>query len=122
MTMSKDLKDILSQFSSEIDQQTLLKYLEGKLSEQQKHEVEKQMLAGEFEQDAMEGLDQVKQKEKISSLVEQMNRDLKKKIEKKKKRRDKWRYKDQPWIYIAVLIVLFLAIMSYIILRMLLKP
>lgn len=120
--MSKDLKDILSQFSSEIDQQTLLKYLEGKLSEQQKHEVEKQMLAGEFEQDAMEGLDQVKQKEKISSLVEQMNRDLKKKIEKKKKRRDKWRYKDQPWIYIAVLIVLFLAIMSYIILRMLLKP
>lgn len=118
--MSKDLKDILSQFSSEIDQQTLLKYLEGKLSESQKHEVEKQMLEGEFEQDALEGLEQVKHKEKIASLVEQMNRDLKKKIEKKKRFRDKWRYKDQHWIYFAVLIILLLAVISYVVLRMML--
>ncbi len=119
--MSQDLKDILSQFSSEVDQQTLLKYLEGKLSEQQRHEVEKQMLASEFEQDALEGLEQVKQKEKLSEMVEQLNRDLKKKIEKKKRGREKLRYKDQPWIYVAVLLILFLAIISYILLRMLLK-
>lgn len=120
--MSPDLKNILSKFSSEVDQQTLLKYLEGKLSEQQKHEVEKQMLDSEFEQDALEGLEQVRQKEKLASLVEQMNRDLKKKVEKKKRLRDKWRYKDQPWIYIAVLIVLLLAIISFIILRLMMKP
>ena len=43
--MSDKLKDILSHLSTEVDQETLLKYLEGKLSDEQKHEIEKKMLA-----------------------------------------------------------------------------
>ncbi|HEX6846736.1 MAG TPA: hypothetical protein VF144_07150 [Chitinophagaceae bacterium] len=121
--MSDKLKDILSHLSSEIDQETLLKYLEGRLSHEQRNDVEKKMMASDFNDDAMEGLQEIKNKEKISSLVEQLNRDLQKKLEKKKKKREKLRFKDQPWLYIAVFIILLLIIISYIIIhRMLQQP
>ncbi len=42
--MQENLKDILSNLSTEVDQETLLLYLQGKLSAEQQHEVEKKML------------------------------------------------------------------------------
>lgn len=120
--MKENLKDILSNLSSEVDQETLLLYLNGKLSEQQKHEVEKQLLKDEFSEDAMEGLQEFKDREQLQYMVEMLNRDLKKKTEKKRKRREKLQFKDQPWIYVSVLIIILLIIISYIVVRkMLLK-
>ena len=117
------LKDILSHLSTEVDQETLLRYLEGKLSEEQRHEVEKKMMATNFTDDAMDGLQEIKNKEKISSLVEQLNRDLHKKLEKKKQKREKLRFKDQPWLYIAIFIILLLIVLSYMVIhRMLQQP
>jgi len=74
-----------------------------------------------FTDDAMEGLQEIKNKEKISSLVEQLNRDLHKKLEKKKKKREKLRLKDQPWLYIAVFIILLLIVLSYIVIHRMLQ-
>lgn len=113
--MPDRLKDILSNLSTEVDQETLLKYLEGRLSEEQKHEVEKKMLATEFSDDAMEGLQEIKNKKDLSSLVEQLNRDLHKKLEKKKQRREKFRIKYQPWLYITIVIILLLLVVSFIV-------
>jgi len=113
--MPDRLKDILSHLSTEVDQETLLKYLEGRLSEEQKHEVEKKMLASEFGDDAMEGLQEIKNKKDLSSLVEQLNRDLHKKLEKKKQRREKFRIKDQPWLYITIVIILLLIVLSFVV-------
>src|SRR4026209_1923271 len=118
--MSDKLKDILSHLSTEVDQETLLKYLEGRLSDEQKHEVEKKMLANNFTDDAMEGLQEIR-KEKIASLVEQLNRDLHKKLEKKKKRKEKLRFKDQPWLYIAIVIILLLIVLSYVVIQRMLQ-
>ena len=42
--MTDNLKDILSHLSTDIDQETLLLYLQDKLSEEKKHEVEKTLL------------------------------------------------------------------------------
>jgi hypothetical protein len=121
--MSDKLKDILSHLSSEIDQETLLKYLEGRLSHDQRHDVEKKMMASNFNDDAMDGLQEIKNKEKISSLVEQLNHDLHKKLEKKKKKREKLRFKDQPWLYIAIIMILLLIVLSFIVInRMLQHP
>ena len=121
--MSDKLKDILSNLSTEVDQETLLKYLEGRLTNEQKHELEKKMLGSDFMDDAVEGLQEIKNKERISSLVEQLNRDLHNKLKKKKKRREKLRFKDQPWLYIAIVIILLLIIVSYIVIqRMLQQP
>jgi predicted secreted protein len=94
--MSDKLKDILSHLSPEVDQETLLKYLEGRLSDEQRHEVEKKMMATNFTDDAMDGLQEIKNKEKISSLVEQLNRDLHKKLETKRKKEKSFVLKINP--------------------------
>ena len=121
--MPDRLKDILSNLSTEVDQETLLKYLEGRLTDEQKHELEKKMLTTDFDNDAMEGLQEIKNKAKISSLVEQLNRELHKKLEKKKKQREKFRIKNQPWLFIVIVIILLLIILSYAVVhRMLQQP
>ena len=83
--MKDNLKDILSNLHSEVDQEELLKYLEGKLSAEEQHEIEKNTMDDAFETDALEGLQNFENKSHINALVEQLNRDLKKKTGKKKK-------------------------------------
>ena len=113
--MPDNLKDILSHLSTDIDQETLLLYLQDKLSDEKKHEVEKKLLDNEFASDAMEGLQEFKDKQQVSYIVEMLNRDLKKKTEKKRLRREKLKMKDQSWLYISLIIIILLVIISYII-------
>lgn len=115
--MSTNLKDILSNLSTEIDQETLLLYLQDKLSKEKRHEVEKRLLENEFAGDALEGLQNFRDKKQIALMVEMLNRDLKKKTQKKRLRRDKLRLRDQPWLYISILILLLLIVLSYMIIH-----
>ena len=119
--MPENYKDILSHLSTEVDQETLLLYLQGKLSEDKKHEVEKILLQNDFDDEALEGLEEINDKEQISYMVEMLNRDLKKKTKKKKKRREKMQIKDQPWLYISILILLLLIVLCYIVIRRMLQ-
>ena len=119
--MQGNFKDILSHLSTEIDQETLLLYLQGKLSDEKKHEVEKKLMENEFADEAMEGLQEIKDKEQIQYMVEMLNRDLKKKTEKKKLRREKMKIKDQPWLYVSILILIILIVISYVVIHRLLK-
>ncbi len=119
--MPDSYKDILSHLSTDIDQETLLLYLQNKLSDEKRHEVEKKLLENEFADDAVEGLQEIKDKEQIAYMVEMLNRDLKKKTEKNKQRRDKMKLKDQPWLFIAILIFLLLIIISYMVIQKYLK-
>ena len=120
--MPDNLKDILSHLSTDIDQETLLLYLQGKLSEEKKHEVEKKLLDNEFANDAMEGLQEFKDKQQIAYMVDMLNRDLKKKTEKKRQRREKMKLPDQSWLYISIIIIILLIIISYIVVRQSMKP
>src|SRR5215217_4685425 len=115
--MKENLKDILSNLHSEVDQATLLKYLEGKLSSEEQHEVEKNTIDDAFEADAMEGLQEFSGNATISSLVEQLNLDLKKKTEKKKKWPHRREVKLEPWLLIAIILILLVAIISYFIIH-----
>jgi len=115
--VSENLKDILSHLSSEIDQETLLLYLQNKLTAEKKHEVEKKLLENEFAEDAVEGLQTIKDKQDINYMVEMLNRDLKKKLAKKRQRREKMRIKDQPWLYISLIILILLIVIAYIVIR-----
>ncbi len=119
--MSENYKDILSNLSTDIDQETLLLYLQGKLSEEKKHEVEKQLLQNQFDEDAIDGLQEIKDKQQIQYMVEMLNRDLKKKTDKKKQRREKMKIKDQPWLYISILIIILLVALCYIVIRRMLN-
>lgn len=115
--MQENLKDILSHLTTDIDQETLLLYLQDKLPAEKKHEVEKTLSENEFASDALEGLQKVKDKKQIAYMVEALNRDLKKKVEKKRQRREKLILKDQPWLYIAILIFILLIALSYIVIH-----
>jgi len=120
--MQENYKDILSNLSTDIDQETLLLYLQGKLSDEKKHEVEKQLLNSDFDEDAAEGLQEFKDKEQLQYMVEMLNRDLKTRTEKKKKRREKMKIKDQPWLYISIIILFILIAISYLVIKKMLQP
>src|SRR5258705_5149436 len=115
--MPSNYKDIFSHLSTEVDQETLLLYLQDKLSAEMTHEVEKKLLESEFADDAVEGLKEIKDKKQIAYMVEMLNRDLKRKLEKKKQRRENFKLKSQPWLYFAIFIFLLLIIISYIVIR-----
>ena len=119
--MPDNLKDILSHLSTDIDQETLLLYLQDKLSDEKKHEVEKKLLDNEFANDAMEGLQEFKDKQRIAFMVEMLNRDLKKKTERKRQRREKMKLPDQPWLYVSIVIIILLIIISYIVIHKAMK-
>jgi hypothetical protein len=118
--MSENLKDILSHLSPEIDQETLLLYLQNKLPAEKKHEIEKKLLENEFAGEAAEGLQQFKNKEKLGMLVDQLNQDLKTRL-KQKKRRDRIHLKEYPWLYLAVIVLILLIVISYFVLHRLLQ-
>lgn len=117
MIMSESLKDILSNLNPDVDQETLMLYLQGKLSAEQQHEVEKQMMDNDFDADALEGLEGMKDPKKLQGLLDQLNYDLKQKTLKKKKRRSKLELNLDPWIVVTVLVVLILVIISFFIIH-----
>lgn len=120
--MSDNFKDILSNLSTDLDQETLLLYLHGKLSEEKKREVEKHLVDNEFTDDALDGLQQFKDKQLLSFFVAQLNRDMRHRLDKKKKFREKLRYKDQPWLYLSVIIILLLIILGYFVIHHYMNP
>jgi anti-sigma factor RsiW len=115
--MNENLKDILSNLHSEVDQETLLKYLQGHLSAEQQHEVEKNLLDDMFEADAVEGLQTIQDKSHIPALVEQLNRDLKNRTTKKKRRLFRREAKVEPWLLFAIVLILLLAIIAFFVIR-----
>ena len=116
--MKENLRDILSGLSTEIDQETLLLYLQGKLSEEKKHEVEKKIMENEFAEEALEGLQEFRNKSDISVLVDQLNHDLRNKLNKKKKtNRKKLTLKEEPWLYLVIIMIIILVIIAYIVIN-----
>ncbi len=120
--MSDDLKNILSNLNKDIEQDKLLDYLNKNLSPGEAHEVEKQMAEDEFMNDAVEGLEHFKNKNDLSLLVDQLNRDLKKQTAKKKLKKEKRKLKEQPWLYITLITLLLLVIIGYIVIKKYLAP
>jgi len=115
--MDYDLLKILSNSNKDIDNQKIMDYIAGKLTAEEKHEVEKWMADSHFMNDAMEGLESVKNKANISDMVDQMNADLHKKLEKKRNKKKKRQLKENAWIYYAIVIVLFLIIITWYLLE-----
>jgi hypothetical protein len=115
--MNENLKDILSNLNPEVDQEMLLQYLQGKLSAQEQHQLEKQVMGDDFDSDALEGLEEFKNKKNITALVDQLNSDLKRRTEKKKRFREKLKLRLDSNLLVAIVIILLLIILSFIILH-----
>lgn len=113
--MNENLKDILSNLGEEVDQEKLLKYLQGQLSADEQHEVEKHLLDDGFEAEAVEGLQNIQDKAQIPELVNQLNLDLRKKTSRRKKRLFRREAKIEPWLLLTVIFLLLLAILAFMV-------
>ncbi len=102
---------------SHIDKNKLKDYFNGKLSSTERHEVEEWMIENPFEAEAYEGLQTIKNEQKLHTTVNQINRELRKYLQgKKTKRRSKLSVNDY-WNYIAVLIVILLILITYFVIK-----
>ncbi|HVS96314.1 MAG TPA: hypothetical protein VHE54_07500 [Puia sp.] len=111
--MNKDWLNILSNSNKDFDNQLLMDYLSGKLSGEALHELERSMADNAFLNDAVEGLQQLKNKADMKAFVDDLNAAMLKSLDKKKNRRLRRRLKDDPWTYLAILLVLALCIIGY---------
>lgn len=114
--MSEELKDILSHLNPEVDQETLLKYLNGQLSAREQHEVEASMLDTEFDMAALEGLEAFKNKQSLQDAVSALKNDLEKKVTHKHRKRKK-DLSFQSWLIIAIVLVLLIAVVGYVLVK-----
>ncbi len=58
---------------------------------------------------------------KLQSYVDQLNKELQVYIQRKKMRRDKKKFIDNPFTYVYIVLVLALIVISFVIIRMYLK-
>ena len=115
--MNDKWHDILNK-SGQITEQKLMDYLEGRLSPDDAHEVEKLMVDSGFLDDAVEGLSQMKDKQKIAGILQELNGQLKTKTRLKKKK-NLLIIPDQLTPAVASTItVLLLIVIAYVIYRM----
>lgn len=113
--MKENLKDILSNLNADVDQETLLKYLQGQLSADEQHEVEKRLLDDGFEAEAVEGLQNISDKNQIPEIVKQLNSDLRKKTSRRKKSLFRREAKVEPWLLFTIVLLLLLAIAAFMV-------
>ncbi len=115
--MSDELLNILSNDDEGIDNQKLMDYVNGKLSEDEKHELEKKMIDSEMLNDSVEGLEKFKNKNEVSNFVAQLNLNLKKQLQKKKIKKDKRKLKDLPWLYFAIILILIIILIGFLVVK-----
>jgi len=115
--MSNNLKDILSNLNKDIEQQKLLEYLNNELPQADQHAVEEALNDDPFMSDAMDGLQQFENKNDVPQLIHQLNADLKKELDKKKKRKRRQGIAPQTWTYIAIVFILLVCIITYLVMK-----
>jgi anti-sigma factor RsiW len=115
--MTDKWKDILTQKSA-LDPQKLMDYLEGKLSDKEKHEVESVLADSAFMDDAAEGLNEMKDKQKIASILFELNSQLHKKTQQRRKLQFSNRLPFPGWLIFTTVTVILLIVLAYIIYRM----
>ena len=113
--MSSPLHTILNDLNGEVSEQLLLGYLNGTLSDSEREKVEQILSENPFAEDAVQGLAEVQQKEKLPQMVRSLKTDLKKTLKTPfhKKRKNE----SQAWHVIAAVIIFLLLLASWMVLR-----
>jgi anti-sigma factor RsiW len=116
--MSDAWKDIWDN-GPEPDQQKLIDYLEGRLSAEEKHEVERMLADSRFADEAMEGLSQLGDPKRIPRITADLNRDLQQRLAKKGKGRGPIpRMPDRSLVLLLTVTLLVLIVLAYVVYRM----
>lgn len=116
--MPDDLLNILSDSNKDIDNQKIMDYISGKLSADQKHEVEKWMIDHPFVNEAIEGLQQSGDEKKLQATVEQLNVELRKYLQQRKRKREKFFSPVTMWTYVAIIFILAILVAVYVLIKL----
>ena len=114
--MNDELLNILSNSNKDIDNQKLMDYLSGKLSANEKHDFERSLIDSEMMNDAVEGLEKLKNTD-VSAVVKQLNKNLHKQLNKKRSKKIKRGIKDLPWLYLTIILVLIIILIGFIVIK-----
>ncbi len=109
-------KELLQRFSEDREagaERRILDYLEGKLSGEALHEVEKNMAESPLVNEAVEGLELVGRKKDIGDYVDQLNRELRHRTRQQKEKRTHRGIPTQIWVMAGILIILLIAVVAW---------
>jgi hypothetical protein len=71
-----------------------------------------------FVNDALEGLQRFNDKEKLDQYVNDLNKNLHQQLAARKQRKQKRKFKDDPWLLLTIIIILALCILGYIVIHL----
>lgn len=108
-----DWKDILSDSEEQPAGDELLNYLTNNLSDDEKHEFEMKTIDSVFVNDALEGLNNLENKERLNQYVSQLNKNLQQQLATKRQRKHKRAIAKNPWVYITAVILLAVCVIGY---------
>lgn len=112
-----DLTDILSGKEEQLNEEELLRYINKDISDDERHAIEKKMLNASFENDAVDGLQEIESKPKLDQYVAQLNKNLQQQLSSKKQKRLK-RKIDLSWILLSVIVILLLCTLGYLVIHL----
>ena len=115
--MEDKFRNILSKHPT-IPADKLMAYLEGRLEDAERIEVEMAMVESEFLSDAAEGLEQIGDANRIRSMVDRLNRRLRHKAGQRNDRQKKGVSGFPTWLTFTVIILLILIIAAFLVLRL----
>ncbi len=113
-----DPNNILPESDASSNEDELLQYVTGALPDEQKTASERKAFEAEFENDAIEGLHQFKQKDKLDAYARALNAGLQEQLASRKQKAKKRQLKDQHWFLLTVLIILAICILAFVVVNM----
>lgn len=119
--MNERWKDIIDQSKDRIDPRMMIDYVEGRLSDEERHQVERILVDGSFEQDAVEGLFAMENRDRLPTIINQLQLDLSKKTRTRKKKLEAFSHHPQLLTLTTTILILLLAILGYVLYRMSVK-
>lgn len=109
-------QDISQYGKDRLPEDKLLAYLEGRLSPAGQREVEALLAEEGMESDALEGLQQLPA-DKTRHMAQRINYRLQLDL-KKNRHRGRKGFADNKWVWVAVLVVLMVAVLAWLIIKM----
>jgi anti-sigma factor RsiW len=116
--MSGDWDRILSEHP-DIDPERLTAYLEGRLTGEERHRVERLIAASDFVADAVEGLSAMPDRTRLPGIVADLNRGLRRRTRERRRKLFRNGMGFPLWLAYATALIIALIALAWLVLRML---
>ncbi|MFT4152734.1 hypothetical protein [Parafilimonas sp.] len=115
-----ELNKIWNADEEDLNEEQLMNYLNGKLTDEEANAFEKKMAGSAFINEGVEGLQQFSSSEKIDIFTKQLNDNLRKKTAARKLKMQR-SFKGLSWELMAIIAVIILALIGYAVIQFLNK-